>query len=532
MLPDFIPHYSVGPFFALAAQSVMAILCLMTLILYRYYRPLRSLFLFYLFSMFFFLGWVVYGLQKSPQSILLGYRLDLWALALLPASWIWFISALFDERPGWLFWAITGISLCLAAAALFGQGPWFLGLPLEAHQITPGIFRPQSKLLRPAIHFFCLAVCLFYFWRVVARLWRFKGNKGPVYLLPVAIGLLFWLLGGLHDAVRSSGVAPFIKDQVLWFASFWLSIFMTIAVTLHFRSLERAVGEARNVFERFVPPAYLRRIAAQGLGSIRLGEADQQQVTILCCDIRGFTALSERLNPSQLVAFVNRLFERITRIVDHQGGVIDKFLGDAVLCLFEGNDSAERAVACGVNMLAGVKSFNIEECQLTGQSVRIGIGLHTGPVILGTIGSSERMDSTVLGHTVNLAKRLEEVTKVFGADLLISDQVASGLPRGHTHHLRRLGQVSIKGSSAPVSILEVYDHDPPEIRIFKDQVEPITAEGIELCQSGQPEAALSKFLEAQSLFPQDLFLNLLIASLRRALEQGQAVKGGGLLDFR
>ena len=255
-------------------------------------------------------------------------------------------------------------------------------------------------------------------------------------------------------------------------------------------------------------------------------------MTILCCDIRGFTALSERLNPSQLVAFVNRLFERMTRVVDLHGGVIDKFLGDAVLCIFEGSDSAERAVACGDDMLAGVTSFNAEECRLTGQVVRIGIGLHTGPVILGTIGSSERMDSTVLGHTVNLAKRLEEVTKLLGASLLISDQVASGLPGGHTHHLRRLGEVSVKGNSAPVSIFEVYDQDPPEIRIFKDQVEPITAEGIELYQSGRPEAALSKLLEAQSLFPQDLFLGLLITSLRRALEQGQGVKRETLLDFR
>jgi adenylate cyclase len=531
MLPESIPHYSVGPFFALAAQSVMAILCLMILILYRHYRPLRSLFLFYLFSMFFFLGWVVYGLQKSSESILLGYRIDLAALALLSASWIWFISALFDERPGWLFWAITGMSLCLAALALFGQGPWFLGLPLEPHQITPGILRPQSKMLRPLVHFFCLAVCLFYLCRVAARLRQFEGNKRPVYLLPVAIGLLFWLLGGLHDAIRSSGVALLTKDQVLWFASFWLSIFMTIAVTLHFRSLEQAVREARDVFERFVPPAYLRRIAVKGLGSIRLGEADQQRVTILCCDIRGFTELSERLDPSQLVAFVNRLFERMTRVVNRQRGVIDKFLGDAVLCIFEGGDSAERAVACGVDMLAEVKSFNGEERQLTGQVVRIGIGLHTGPVILGTIGSSERMDSTVLGHTVNLAKRIEVVTKSLGVDLLISGQVAGGLPGGHTHHLRGLGEVSVKGHSAPVSIFEVYDQDPPEIRSLKDRVEPLTAEGIGLYQAGRPDEALSKLLEAQSLFPQDLFLNLLITSLRRALEQGQAVKRGALLDF-
>ena len=531
MLPDFIPHYSVGPFFGLAVNSVMTVLCLVTLALYRYYRPLRSLFLFYLFSTFLFLGWVVYGLQKSPESILLGYRIDLASLALLPASWVWFALALFNERPGWLPWVLTGISLCLSALALFGKGPWLLGLPLEPHQIVVDIFRPQSKLLRPLIHSFCLVVCLFYFFLIVIRLWRSKAQR-PVYLLPVAIGLLFWFLGGLHDAIRSTGVKIFLKDQVLWFTSFWLSILLTIAVALHFRSLEQAIREARDVFERFVPPAYLRRIAAEGLGSIRLGEADQQCVTILCCDIRGFTPLSERLNPSQLVAFVNQLFERITLVVNRWRGVIDKFLGDAVLCIFEEPNSAERAVACGLDMISAVKSFNAEKNLPTDQTVKIGIGLHTGSVILGTIGSSDRMDSTVLGLTVNLAKRLEEITKPLGVDMIISDQVTNRLPTGHTYRLRKLGEVSVRGYSKPVAVAEVYNHDPPEVRDIKDRIEPIMSEGIDLFKAGRLDAALSKFQEAQSIFPRDLPLHLLMTSLRQTLEQGEKVKGAALLDFR
>jgi len=531
MLPDFIPHYGVGPFFAFAANAVMAILCLVTLALYRHYRPLRSLCFFYLFSTFFFLGGVIYGLQQSPESILLGYRIDLAALALLAASWVWFILALFNEKIGWLSWTVTGISLFLAALALFGKGPYFLGFPLEAHQIAVDILRPQSKLLRPLIHFFCLLVCLFYFLRTTIRLWRFKDQR-PVYLLPVSFGLLFWLLGGVHDAIRSAGVAILIETQVLWFTSFWLTIFLTFAITLHFRSLERSVREARDVFERFVPPAYLRRIAVEGLGSIRLGEADQQLVTILCCDIRGFTALSERLTPSQLVAFLNRLLERITRVVNGRQGVIDKFLGDGALCIFEGPDSAERAVACGVEMLAAVNSLNAERDQPAGQVIHVGIGLHTGPVILGTIGSSDRMDSTVLGLTVNLAKRLEEVTKPLGVDMLISEEVANRLPNGHAHRFRKLGQISVKGSSAPLAVIEVYDQDSPEVRNLKDRIEPIMAEGIDLLKDGRFDAALSKFEEAQPIFPQDLPLSLVISSLRHALEQGRTVKGAALLDFK
>jgi adenylate cyclase len=286
------------------------------------------------------------------------------------------------------------------------------------------------------------------------------------------------------------------------------------------------------MFERFVPPAYLRRIASKGLGAIRLGEADQQWVTILCCDIRGFTALSERFTPSQLIAFVNRLYERITRMVGEQQGVIDKFLGDAVLCIFEGEDSAERAVTCGAKMLTTVASFNREEGRPADHAVQIGIGVHTGPVILGTIGSSDRMDSTVLGLTVNLAKRLEEATRSLGVDMLVTDQVANKLPMGHGHQLRRLGEASLKGCSGPVGIVEACDHEPPGVRHLKSQVEPFIGEGIEFFKAGRFEAALSKFQMAQKIFPRDLPLQLLMTSTQGALDRGEMVKGAALLDLR
>jgi class 3 adenylate cyclase len=339
-------------------------------------------------------------------------------------------------------------------------------------------------------------------------------------------------LGGLHDALLSSGVTTLYNEKILWFASFWLSILLALAIALHYRSLEKAIQEARDVFEKFVPPAYLRRIAAKGLRSIRLGEADQQDVTILCCDIRGFTSLSEKLSPSQLIAFMNRLLERMTRAVSGQGGVIDKFIGDAVLCIFEGPDSAERAVACGIEMLRAVKSFNVEENRQGDHLVRVGIGLHAGPVILGTIGSTERMDSTVLGLTVNLAKRLEEATKVLGIDMLISGQVVIRLPKEHHHRFRELGEVWVKGSLSPLNIFEVYEQNSTTIMDLKDRARPLMTEGFRLIRHGHLGPALSKFQEAQSILPQDMPTLLLIASLEKVLEQNQTLAGAALLDLR
>jgi adenylate cyclase len=461
--------------------------------------------------------------------VLLGYRILYAGLALLPATWFWFFLGLFNEKSDAITWVVTGISLVLAMTALLGKGPLFFGLPLEADRIS-SILRPQSGLLRTLIQSFALAACILYITLIIARRLRFKERKE--FLIPIVLGLLIWFLGGFHDISLAAGVVLLSTERLLWFASICLSICLSIAIALHFRSLEQAIRDAKNIFERFVPPAYLRRIASKGLKTIRLGEADEQWVTVLCCDIRGFTALSEQLPPSELIAFVNRFYEEITLVIEEGRGVIDKFLGDAVLCIFEGENSAERAVACAVKMLAVVKAFNNKESRPTDHTVHVSIGLHTGPVILGTIGSSNRMDSTVLGLTVNLAKRLEEVTRSLGVDLLITDQVAENLPEGHGHQLRKLSEAYLKGCSAPVSLFEVYDQDPPEVRDLKTRIKPLMGEGIELFRAGHFEGALSKLDVAQNIYPQDLPLQLLITSIEGASDKGRMTKGAPLLDFR
>ncbi len=531
MLPESMTYYSIGPFFGFSTNLVMAFLCLLVLILYRHYRPLRSLFLFYLFSTLFFLGGMIYGLQRSTETILIGYRIDLSALSLLPTCWAWFVSALFNNKPDWKVWSITLLSLLFSISALFAQGPWFIGLPLESHLVDPNILRPQSILLKPIIYSFCFITGLYYSLMTIVKLFRAKEQR-PIYLLPLSFGLLLWFFGGIHDALRSIGISFILKQQVLWATSYGLSISLTLAVVLHFRSLEMAIRQARDTFEKFVPPAYLNRIATKGIGSIRLGEADQQEVAILCCDIRGFTTLSERVSPGDLIALVNQFYERIAMGVKAKEGIIDKFLGDAILCLFEGRDSANRAMACGVEMLRLTRAFNHLSNNPDDRSIQIGIGLHAGPVILGTIGSSERMDSTVLGLTVNVAKRIEEATKSLNVSFLTSEEVIKKLPVTHSHLLRPLGQIWFKGCSKALRMFEVYDGDPPEIRRLKDQMLPLIAEGFQLIENGQFPSALQKFQEAHYLFPNDTPLRLLISSLNHILDSGEAKSPLALLDLR
>jgi len=245
MFPDSIPHFSIGPLCGLIANGMLAILCVVIFALYQRYRPLCFLTVFYTFLALAFLGWVIYGLQKSPQSILLGNRILYASIALLPSTWFWFYISFFKQKPGRLTWAVTGISLALSFLALFGRGPLFFDLPLEPDPIASEILRPHSLLLKPLIQLFCLAACIFYISFVVLRMWRSK-NQELSYLLPFAIGLFVWLLGAVHDSLLVAGIVTVSRDHQLWLASLWLSAFLTIAIALHIRSLEREMSRLQK----------------------------------------------------------------------------------------------------------------------------------------------------------------------------------------------------------------------------------------------------------------------------------------------
>ncbi len=244
MVPEFLPNFIVGPLCGLAAHANLTILCLVFSIIYSHYRPLRILCFFYLFITFVFLGWVIWGLQRSPESVLLGYRILYASLALLPATWFWFFSELFNERRRLLTWVVTGVGILFAVSALFGRGPLFFGLPLEPDPISFNFWRPQSKVLKVLIQGFCLGACILYCSLIFTKPLRFKELKRV--LIPVILGLLIWFLGGLNDALLASGVTFISEARLLWFASIWLTLFLTLAVALHFRSLERQVSQLQE----------------------------------------------------------------------------------------------------------------------------------------------------------------------------------------------------------------------------------------------------------------------------------------------
>jgi hemerythrin-like metal-binding protein len=232
------------------------------------------------------------------------------------------------------------------------------------------------------------------------------------------------------------------------------------------------VAEARSLLARteeaygcFVPRQFLQLLGVSSIVDVTLGTHVERELTILFSDIRDFTTLSESMTAKENLAFINSYLSVMEPIIEAHGGVVDKFIGDAIMALFPG--SADDAVACAVAMMARLESYNVGRTRAGYVPIRIGIGLNTGLVMLGTVGGRGRMDTTVIGDAVNLASRLETITKVYRAPLVIGEQTLYALKDPDRFALRFLDRLRVKGKHQAQSVYEVYEIDPPALRARK-----------------------------------------------------------------
>jgi adenylate cyclase len=178
------------------------------------------------------------------------------------------------------------------------------------------------------------------------------------------------------------------------------------------------------------------------------------EVTVLFADLRGFTTLSERLPPDQLLRLLNRCFERLVPEIEGRGGIVDKFVGDEIMALFGAPqplpDAADQALRAALGMRQALAALNLDLAAHGQPAIACGIGLNTAHVIAGNVGTAARLNYTVIGDGVNLAKRIESATRDLGADLLVSGSTLRAA-RGR-YAARDLGEITVKGRAAPVHV--------------------------------------------------------------------------------
>ncbi|MCB0154690.1 MAG: response regulator [Anaerolineae bacterium] len=220
-----------------------------------------------------------------------------------------------------------------------------------------------------------------------------------------------------------------------------------------------------QAYGRFVPHEFLRYLHKDSIIDVNLGDQIQRQMTVLFSDIRAFTTLSERMTPQENFRFLNAYLKRVSPIIRQHNGFIDKYIGDAVMALFP--EKTEDAVKAAIAMQRTVSDYNHQLQKKGDQPLTIGIGIHTGSLMLGTIGEEERMESTVISDAVNLSARLEGLTKIYGASILISENVLYDLHQVTQYHFRFLDKVQVKGKNEPISVFEIFDGDADEVLALK-----------------------------------------------------------------
>lgn len=226
------------------------------------------------------------------------------------------------------------------------------------------------------------------------------------------------------------------------------------------KQVEAAQNFSENLTEKFrlfVPEQFLQRIAPQGFDSIQVGNAREEELTILFCDIREFTAIAENQDPKQTFAWLNGFFEHMNQAITRHHGFIDKFLGDAIMAVFDRpQEQTQDAIYAALMMEEQLQLLNkTYQNHFISRPIRMGIGIHSGTAVIGTVGSSSRMDSTVIGDVVNTTSRLEELTKTYGCSLIVSGQTRDRLPDPSRFEWQLLDQIQPRGKAQTINIYGV-----------------------------------------------------------------------------
>jgi len=328
---------------------------------------------------------------------------------------------------------------------------------------------------------------------------RYTAAELPVVLL-TAKNRVADLVSGFGAGANDYLTKPFSSDELL------------ARVNVHLE-----LAKISDSYARFVPRQFLEQLGKERIIDVALGDQVQREMTVLFSDIRGFTEHSERMSPAETFHFVNEYLGTVEpAIVDHKG-IIDKYVGDAVMALFP--KDADDAVRAALAMLDRLQAMNETRSGMQRKAVHIGIGLHTGTLMLGTVGARDRMDTTVISDAVNLASRVEYLTKVYKVPLLITKETFSALRDPGAFEFRRIDRVLVQGKSQPVVLYEVLTADGAAGRAAKLRALPDFETGLSHYESREFDAAADYFARALTSAPSDMVVRVLLGRTLRFLEE-------------
>ncbi|TFG84823.1 MAG: adenylate/guanylate cyclase domain-containing protein [Spirochaetales bacterium] len=394
-----------------------------------------------------------------------------------------FVRASFpDELPQWGVWFAGGASAAYTGIILFTSSFFASGV-LRWYQLS------------------VVLVGLGIAAAIVLAAVRRKRGAGLF-----GLGFLAIFAATIYDMFVAGGLVQGVFITQLGMMAFLLalSLNMTRLFAGAFTMAERLTGDLRRVnesLERFVPREFLGFLKKSNIEEIELGDHSAEDMAVLFADVRAFTWMAENLTPEETFTFINEYLARTGPAVRAHGGFIDKYLGDGFMALFPAG--AESAVRCAIDIQARVRAYNVERAGQGRDSIAVGIGVHVGTLMLGTIGESARMDGTVISDVVNTASRLEGVAKEYAMGIAASESVFSALQDPTLFRMRFIGRVRVKNKRQPVSVFEIYDGDEAEMIERKERVKDEFERGVEAYYGRRFDEARQHLVAVAEALPDD-----------------------------
>ncbi|WP_337996055.1 bacteriohemerythrin [Oleispirillum naphthae] len=249
--------------------------------------------------------------------------------------------------------------------------------------------------------------------------------------------------------------------------------------------------QTQEAYGHFVPKGFLHILGTEDILDVRLGHEIEKKITIMFSDIRNFTTLSEAMTSHQTFEFINGYLALMEPAVQTHGGIIDKFIGDAVMAFFP--ERAAHALEAAFAMRDALSHLNGQRRNAGQEPIAMGIGLNTGLTTLGVIGHMGRMEATIIGDAVNVASRLESLTKQYHVGILISEDTLACLDGAGKHLIRFIDRVVVKGRLRPISVYEVFDGDERATAEAKLSTLDIFEKAVAYYHLGEADLALPLF---------------------------------------
>jgi class 3 adenylate cyclase len=267
------------------------------------------------------------------------------------------------------------------------------------------------------------------------------------------------------------------------------------------REREEAILRIHEVTKKFVPIEFIRALGKESLTDIKLGDQVGKIVTVLFTDIRDFTTISEKMTPDENFRFVSAFNERLGPIIRDHRGFINQYLGDSIMALFP--EDPEDALKAAIKMQRAIHLFNLERKAVDLPPIKAGIGLHTGPLIMGITGDEFRLDAATISDTVNSASRIESLTKYYRSPLLLSGETLRMIEDHNAYQLRHLGKVQLKGKNNLINIIECINGFPEDEMIRKMDTLSQFKQAMEYYNEQQFDLAAESFLAILDMDPGD-----------------------------